>query len=130
MNAVLRFAVAIAGVSVLSGCAVDGPLPLVFGQAHTVGVTISGSVPEQAAELSIGYRDKDIAVVPTHVMSEAPENNDALSTFGQFELDTEGGAEVKAGLGKFFATGMAARVLSEGFRCTVSKGMHESCTQH
>lgn len=113
----------------VTGCASQGDLPLVFGQSHTVGISMSGSVPEQAADLTIGYKDKNIAVVPVQPEATAPGNSDALSTLGQFELNADAN-QVKAGLGKFFATGMAARVLSEGFRCAVSDGKHLSCTQH
>jgi hypothetical protein len=117
---------------VTSGCSSEGDLPLIFGQSHTVGLSISGSTTDQGVELTLGYKDKDLALVPIEPQAVADNgvNKDALSTFGSFSLDAEGQATVvKAGLGKFFATGMAARVLAEGFRCGVSDGKHESCTQ-
>ena len=115
--------------SVVLACA--GEPMLVFGQSHTVGLTIAGSTTEQRGELSLGYKDYDVAVVPTQALSKAGEHADSLSVIGQFEL--AGGAEnaqPNVGLGKFFATGMAAKTLADGSRCKVSNGQHDSCTQH
>jgi hypothetical protein len=41
---------------------------------------------------------------------------DALSVFGQFQVDTTGGQTASIGLGKFFATGLAAEQLATGFK--------------
>lgn len=108
----------------LCGCS-SAELPLVFGQAHNVGITIAGSVPEQGGELTLGYRDKDIAVVPINKQAEAPDaaghvHRDALSVLGQFEVEAEA-AQPKASLGKFFATGLAAKTLADGFKCQLGK---------
>lgn len=51
-------------------------------------------------------------------------SQDALSTFGSFSSSTESGS-VK--LGVFFATGVAAQSLAEGFKCGVGP-QHEDCT--
>jgi hypothetical protein len=111
------------------GCA--GEPMLVFGQSHTVGLTVGASTTEQRGELSLGYKDYDVAVVPTQSLSQAGDHTDSLSVLGQFELDSGAGAvQPSVGLGKFFATGMAAKTLADGFRCKVSEGKHESCTQH
>jgi len=70
---------------------------------------------------------------------------DAFSTFGQFDVGVEQNsrpksnnddndsdasadpATAKIALGKFFATGLAARLLAQGFACEISKGSHSSC---
>ena len=47
-------------VATLSGCSTSPSL--VFGQSHTVGITMGGSASDSGAELSIGYKDRDVAV--------------------------------------------------------------------
>ncbi len=153
-------------VAALSGCASNQPLPLLFGQTQTVGLTINGSVPEQGGELSLAYRDRNIAVIPiqspagaqfdardgcsdqdlaettgkaattveqkpaTDTKNQSTTNanqktatnanlranctRDTFSVFGQFELNGEA-QPAGVGLGKFFATGFAARKLADGF---------------
>jgi hypothetical protein len=125
-----------AAVAALSGCS-SSP-SLVFGQSHTVGITMGGAASEAGAELSIGYKDRDIAVVPVAIVAKdgtlnkdgmvssqvSSENTDgydtdSLSVLGQFQVDanTKDGT---AGLGKFFATGLAAQKLADGFSCKLS----------
>ena len=50
---------------------------------------------------------------------------DALSTFGSFSSDS---TTESVGLGTFFATGVAAQNLSNGFKCKLSNGTHYECT--
>jgi hypothetical protein len=107
-----------------------------FGQTQTLGITINGSTTQQGAELTLGYRDFDIAVVPvsvtqstgdvTQIKSTAnPDKSqsfeDALSVLGQFEANARA-ANPEVGLGKFFATGTAAKVLADGFKAKLSNG--------
>src|SRR5687768_9118905 len=104
----------------------DQAMPLVFARTQTVGVSVAGSVPDQGAHITIGYADRNLAVVPTttpngeRIKSVATEGDqpfeDAYSVLGQFELSTDA-QQVSAGLGTFFSTGMASRTLAEGFRC-------------
>jgi hypothetical protein len=97
-------------------------MPLIFGRTQTVGVSVAATVPDQGAHLTLGFSDRNIAIVPTTtpsgelIRSNATEFNDALSVLGQFEVTTAGGTQVSAGLGTFFSTGLAARNLAEGFR--------------
>lgn len=99
-------------------------------------MTINGSTTQQAAEITLGYRDFDIAVVPVSVTQQTgavtqikstanPDRNqsfeDALSVLGQFEANTKT-ANPEVGLGKFFATGTAAKVLADGFKAKLSNG--------
>ena len=112
----------------------DNP-PLVFGQAHTVGVSIHGSATQQGADLTVGYRDVDIAVVPVTAVDASGQivpikadvagkdggmSSNSLSVLGQFEVDAQA-AGPKVGLGKFFATGLAADKLADGFNAKLSK---------
>ena len=120
---------------VLCGCTPGTNPPLIFGQTHTLGVTINGSTTQQGAELTLGYRDFDIAVVPVSVTQQSgavtqikstadPDQNqkfeDALSVLGQFEANANAtGPQVS--LGKFFATGTAATKLADGFKEKLSQ---------
>lgn len=99
---------------------------LLFGQSHTVGITIGGSTTEQGVDFTLGYKDKNVAVVPvtvkqtngnsTQIRSQAtPGHEDALSVLGQFQVDSDTRA-ANVGLGKFFATGNAAKTLADGFK--------------
>jgi len=128
---IIRSTIATAGAALaLAGCGNADSSHLVFGQQHTVGLTIAGAGPTQEAELSLGFKDRNIAVVPVAVKNQdgtymtlgggIPQGADggsaadAYSTLGQFELKGgENGATVS--LGKFFATGTAAQVLAQGF---------------
>jgi hypothetical protein len=113
----------------LGACAgAEQGVPLVFARTQTVGVSITGSVPDQGAHLTLGFSDRNIAIVPTTTsrgvairgIARDPVNpradfQDSLSVLGQFEVSAKA-ADVSAGLGTFFSTGMASRTLSEGFR--------------
>lgn len=132
----------------LGGCGNVDSSHLVFGQKISVGLTIDASAPEQSGELSLGYKDRNIAVIPVAVKAEnadkyqtlgayGPESkseagtdgsgklaagaSDAYSTVGQFELATGGNGTASVGLGKFFATGVAAQILAEGFAAKLGK---------
>lgn len=120
----------------LAGCESLPNPPLVFAQSQTVGVTIAGSPASQGGEFTVGYRDWNLAVVPVTVTqgdgqvtsltaSANPGKDqkfeDAFSTLGQFDVNVEGGTSNKVGLGKFFATGLAAKVLADGFAASMSK---------
>jgi hypothetical protein len=123
--------VALLGIAAgaLSGCGnLDGN-SLFFGQQQTVGVTISGSAPEQGGELTLGYKDRNIAVIPVavkkpdgtpEIVYSTTENDwrDGFSVLGQFEVKADS-ASPKVGLGKFFATGQAAQFLAEGFAASL-----------
>jgi hypothetical protein len=118
--------------AVLSGCNTNPDLPLVFYQATTVGITANASPAQASPEISLGYRDTDVAVVPVTangqpIRAKNPNPNtngkgkyeDALSVFGQFQVDTAAGPSTSIGLGKFFATGLAAEQLANGFKYRV-----------
>jgi hypothetical protein len=141
----MRPAPVVLAVAGAAGCAQVSDPPLIFGQTHTVGITIAGSPAEQGGEFTLGYRDRDLAIVPvtvtqgdgsvtqldSHVFgdhrSETDQpDKDTFSVLGQFELATEG-RQAQVGLGKFFATGLAARRLADGFACALSEGTQKEC---
>jgi len=119
----------------LGACSPASNPPLLFGQTHTVGIAIHGSTTQQGADLTVGYRDFDIAVVPVTVMDASGQVHrinarargvdggvgvNALSVLGQFDVRVTSTAP-DVGLGKFFATGLAADKLADGFRARLRK---------
>lgn len=138
----------------ISGCEAPKHAPLIFGQTQTLGVSIATAANGTAPEVTLGYRDANIAMVPTTIEQPGGENTqleatvgggeklaadgetvverqkpakDAFSTFGQFSAAVTG-ATAKTALGKFFATGLAAQKISDGFSCALSEGTSAACT--
>jgi hypothetical protein len=146
--------------AVLSGCSTSDNLPLVFMQTTTVGISASATAAQAAPDLTLGYRDVDVAIVPvvagghsvrgvspagadgtptdspippvqvaatlSNAGGKSPAYTDALSVFGQFTVNTGQGSNATTptvGLGKFFATGLAARNLASGFATWQSQGV-------
>jgi hypothetical protein len=119
----------------LGGCAAAPKnMPLLFGQSQTVGISIGGSASDQGAEFVLGYKDKNIALVPVTSGDDAKTpihatinqanthtSTDAMSVFGQFEVNARG-SQRDVELGKFFATGVAAQELAAGFRSCLTYG--------
>lgn len=125
----MRKMILLAGLgAALAGCTTaQQGMPLIFARTQNVGVSVAASVPDQGAHLTIGFADRNIAIVPTTspqgvaIRGVTPESSggqfqDALSVLGQFEVTAKGSSSVEAGLGTFFSTGIAARNLAEGFR--------------
>lgn len=109
----------------MGGCATDQQMPLIFGQSHTVGISLGAGTTEQGADFVLGYKDKDIAIVPIAIQTgpgtyaqvgslSGEDFDDSFSVLGQFEVNS-GTTEAEVGLGKFFATGAAAKALADGF---------------
>lgn len=103
----------------------DQPMPLVFGRTQSIGIGVQGSAADQGASITLGFNDRNIAVVPTTTMAgdkirsiATDKDNlpfeDALSVLGQFEANAKA-TSPDVSLGTFFSTGMAARHLAEGF---------------
>jgi hypothetical protein len=118
------------GALAVSGCVSSRNLPLIFGQSQTVGISIGAGAGDQGADFVLGYKDKNIAIVPVsletapgssaQIGSKSSENfEDALSVLGQFEVRSDT-AKGNVGLGKFFATGAAAKALADGFASKLS----------
>jgi hypothetical protein len=113
----------------LGACTISQNPPLIFGQTHTVGISV-GSTVQQGPDITLGYRDVDIAVVPVtavdvqgrvyQISSRVGKNDtNSLSVLGQFDI--QAAAAPNVGLGKFFATGLAADKLADGFRAKMRK---------
>ena len=121
-----RWILCLAALPPLAACTTaDQPMPLVFGRTQTIGIGVQGSAADQGAALTLGFNDRNIAVVPTTTMEGKPIRSistgddgepfqDSLSVLGQFEANAKA-TDVGASLGTFFATGLAARKLAEGF---------------
>jgi hypothetical protein len=113
--------------SALSGCASQLDPPLIFVQTHSVGITAATTGGQATPELTVGYRDVDVALVPVTKAGLPIQSvngtgfQDALSVFGQFEVGVAEKTGVLPGvsLGKFFATGTAASRLADGYRCHI-----------
>lgn len=114
----------------LTACATSNRQMLVFGQTHTVGISIGATASEQGADFVLGYRDQNVAIVPVSLevepgkFAQIQSNSgdgfeDSLSVLGQFEVKSSTGS-ANVGLGKFFATGSAAKALADGFACKVA----------
>ena len=109
----------------VSACSTNQTMPLIFGQSHTVGITIGASTTDQGGEFVLGYKDRNIALIPvttpqssgdsTLVKATVGASQDAMSVIGQFEVNSET-KDADVGLGKFFATGIAAQQLATGFK--------------
>lgn len=129
-------AAACAVAPLVVGCSAQDTPFLVFGQQQTMGLDITANPSEQAASLTLGYKDRNIAIIPVAGKSgggyellgatnddggDAGDHNDAYSPFGQFHMDTGTKGAVSVGLGKFFATGIATQKLADGFKAKLSK---------
>jgi hypothetical protein len=114
---------------VLSGCtnSMDQP-PLVFARTQTFGATVGATAPDQGAQITVGFGDRNLAVVPTttregkeiraiikgsNEKGQITDTTDSLSVLGQFEA--KAGNSTGVSLGTFFSTGQAASKLSDGF---------------
>jgi hypothetical protein len=130
MGMLLKSSALLTGTLALAGCSQTGNAPLLFGQTHTVGIGIHGSAAQQGADLTVGYKDFNIAIVPVTATTPSGQllpiladvrgtgtdgGRDALSVFGHFGATAEAGTTQKVVLGKFFATGLAAQRIATGF---------------
>jgi hypothetical protein len=135
MSTVTRIMIGAGFGTVLTACSPTTNAPLFFAQTHTFGVGIQGSAGEQGASLVLGYRDLDVAIVPvavtdaagqvTQLKGSATDANgtgiNALSVLGQFNAKATSGAAPTVNLGTFFATGLAADKLADGFSAQIAK---------
>jgi hypothetical protein len=119
------------GALLLGACSSSQNMPLIFGQQQTVGISIGASTTDQGGEFVLGYKDKNIAIVPVTVIQKdgsstlvksvvagkdaKTPSTDAMSVLGQFEVSSDTKSN-NVSLGKFFATGLAAQKLADGFK--------------
>lgn len=123
-------------ICALSGCASVSTPPLFFGELVTFGLDVGATPGSAGADFTLGYRDRNLAIVPVSAINNGKANEivawsqedgsdrrDALSVFGQFKSQAEpsGGQAAQTGstkvkLGRFFATGLAATNLANGYK--------------
>lgn len=117
----------------LAGCRSGDNPPLLFIQSDNYGASVSAGTGTQGVQANVGYRGFNFAAVPVTARDEhgnvvrvdavnaVETDRDAHSVFGHFSATTnttQPGVEI----GKFFATGLAARRLAEGFRYSIENG--------
>lgn len=126
----------------LSGCA-SYKNELVFGESSDFSIGFHPA-PAGGLDFNLGYKQTDIAVVPVGVIdssgavrqrsASAQENEgnpstkkDAVSVFGQFSASsrtlTEPASPRRVTFGRFFATGIAAQRLAEGYASGWNQGL-------
>jgi len=144
MRPAIQISAALTAAVFTSACSTQGNTMLVFGQTQTVGISIGGSATDQGVNFTLGYQDKNFAIVPatvrqadgssTQVLSnvgnpstKSGESGDALSVLGQFSVSTNS-KTADVGLGKFFATGLAAQKLADGFSEQLSRAPAKAAT--
>jgi hypothetical protein len=116
----------------LAGCYQTNNPPLFFAQAHTLGVGVHTSTTQQSADLTVGYKDFDVAIVPVSATDSSGQvvpltgssgggnSRNALSVLGQFNANAAT-ATPAVNFGTFFATGLAADKLADGFSDHLAK---------
>ena len=53
----------------LSACASSGT-PLIFGSTTTFGVTVNATPDTQGLDFTLGYKDKNLAIVPVDALRD------------------------------------------------------------
>lgn len=127
-----------------AACAAPGEQSaLIFGQADILGISIGTSAASQTPEFIVGYKGANIAFIPVAAGNGAQYDawdqsgckdsalpadesgacaRDTMSVLGQFEAAAKSGSGTQQfSLGKFFATGFAARKLADGFAKKLEK---------
>lgn len=133
----LTTAIAYSLAVALVGCSnIPNNMPLVFGEDISLGINMGGSATGQGAELTLGFKSKDVAIIPVVTSASGvptliqgkttngpngttSSTTDSYSVLGQFGSTTDATGK-KIGLGKFFATGQAATYLANGFAAAMS----------
>lgn len=108
----------------LASCAVNPPL--MFGDSTAVGLQIGSDLASGGAGVSLGYKQRSVAVVPVSVLDEhsgaqalrgfSEDDKDALSVFAVFESSAPS-ANDRVRIGQVFSTGLAAQLLTQGYEC-------------
>jgi hypothetical protein len=106
--------------------AADGKrmLPLIYARTQTFGATAIASVPDQGGQITVGFGDRNLAIVPTttpngeQIRGSTYQSSDSLSVLGQFQATA---ATDDISLGTFFSTGNASSKLADGFKAGLAK---------
>ncbi|WP_326543088.1 hypothetical protein [Pseudorhodoferax sp.] len=113
--------------------------PLVFLRTDVLGVDIGGSLADQGLQFTLGYGNRNIALIPTHATAgngkivpifggsrredgtfNVDDPTDAMSVLGQFKSNTET-QRLGLDLGRYFSTGVAARLLGKSLTSSIAK---------
>jgi hypothetical protein len=109
--------------------------PLLFLRSDVVGIDIGGSLAEQGLQFDLGYTNRNLALIPVYAAgaggkvvriaggsdgAASDRSNDAMSVLGQFKVNTET-TRLGLGLGRYFATGVAARNMGESISAAIAK---------
>ncbi len=128
-----QYIIVISMALISAACAGPGEnSPLIFGQADILGISIGTSAASQTPEFTLGYKGANIAIIPIAgygrngepVVFDAQDatGRDTMSVLGQFDAAAKKGSDTQqVVLGKFFATGFAARKLADGFAKKLAK---------
>ncbi len=108
----------------LASCAVNPPL--MFGDNLTFGLQLGTDAASGGASVTLGYKQRSVAVVPVSVLDEGNRaqalrgfneaDRDALSVFAVFESAAPS-ADDRVRIGQVFSTGLAAQLLTQGYEC-------------
>jgi hypothetical protein len=109
-------------------------MPLVFMRSDVLGLDMGGTGTQDGIAFTLGFSNRNLALIPTNargpkgkLVSIAGDNQhggakqlDTLSVMGQFRVSTNTKA-FNLDLGRYFATGVAARNLGIGVGSRVAK---------
>lgn len=129
------------GCALLTACA-QYKNQLVFGESSDFSIAFH-PLPEGGLSFNVGYKQTDIAVVPVATVdrsgkvlqrraeglsSEQETEKDAVSVFGQFSASSsrspsDNSQTRNVTFGRFFATGVAAQRLAEGYAEGWTRGL-------
>jgi len=108
----------------LAACTVNPPL--MFGDLATIGLQIGSDAAGSGGSVTLGYKDRSVAIVPLSVLDENGkawalrahdrEAGDALSVFAVFKSSGQEDAKTVS-IGQVFSTGTAAQRLTQGYEC-------------
>ena len=120
----------------LSACTDPANAPLFFSQTQTLGVGVGTGNAGGPADVTVGFKSQNVAVVPTIAGSESAPGRieanasgatDALSTFGSFESQASSDG---VGIGQFFATGLSSQRIAQGLGCAAAAKAGATNTQN
>lgn len=120
---ILPLMLSAAAIAALGGCQTNSSV-LVFGTSDTLGLTIAGGANEGGGEVTLGFKERNIAFSPVTNKSNTllgandvgkTGASDTYAVLGSFALNTQA---QNITLGRFFSTGFAARDLARGFACS------------
>lgn len=104
--------------------------PLVYARTDVYGFDISGTTAEQGSSFTLGYANRNLALVPIVALSGGGRPShllgrheaalqDAYSVLGQFSASAQA-RQLGFGLERYFATGIAAQNLATGLRKAIA----------